>query len=261
MSPPWLTLMAVPTVAAGLLATGDTPRGGSKALPIPRVNACASLAMCSCEPVRTPIRASAMAEVVFVGRVVAEYGPVQTPTSIRMLQDGSFAGSGSGLTVRDSVRLQVAETWQGAPPAYVTIDVTSGCQGAMRTGERWLVYGWREDGAWRTTTCRGTRPVRDADADRAFFARRSRGLPVGALHGMVLVERPFAERERLAKAGVSVVASGPAGRFSAPVRAWGEYVLVLPPGRYAVRVEQRGRRVGAADTIAVGDGQEQRWPP
>lgn len=209
---------------------------------------------------RTPIEANASAERVLVGRVVAVYRRSSAPAASPPRRDGTFEGRGISPSPPDSVQLAVIEILKGEASRTLMLDLRTGCQHAYELGEQWFVYARRDASRWRASSCSGTRRAEDAIADREFFARSARGEPVAALFGQVLTERSTSQREQLERSQVTVVARGESAVFSASVRAWGDFVLVLPPGRYAVQVEERGRPIASPESVVLTKDEARRWP-
>lgn len=201
---------------------------------------------CSCSGSSPTPGAYNYSSHVFIATVIEVRRP---PSRIIHGKDGSVGSyEGRGPTI---VRLYVEESLKGTPGPEVHFEQgNDSCAYPFEVGEKYLVYAIEENGKLDTDKCKRTRPISMATSDLQYIRGLKRGVSQATLYGDVFrciidpdgkpgLQTPF---EKL-----TVIAESEETRHQTESETWGEYELILPPGKYKVWVERNGEVVSKPD--------------
>lgn len=175
---------------------------------------------CSCVEYGTPPCAEyGRADAVFTGVV----------TGIRKYPGGAPDGMPLAL-----LHFTVEDSYRGVSVAELEVETLSGtsCDTTFKRGERWLVYGYRNESTGRLAIqpCTRTRRLEAAEEDLHYILGLKRAKPRQAVLGRLL----RGGYESLAGMRVTVKDGG--REYSADTDGEGAYAITLPrPGTYTVR--------------------------
>lgn len=188
---------------------------------------------CTCTDLPPVCEAYWEATTVFTGLVV-EVTAVEVPL-----------GTGGDTFAQILVRFAVEEPFRGVDTAGVDVYTAPSealCGLGLREGERYLVYGYRDEAGGRVTTnlCTRTAPVAAAAEDLAYIRGLSDAGTEGRVSGVVNVYTGGGGRgsEQFVGpiAGMTVVLAGAGQRFEATTDAAGGFAFEgMPAGAYRAR--------------------------